>query len=46
MTAFLFEMETDRGWIDYMLKPCQKSGFGGLLDSIILESLHNPIADA
>ena len=34
------------GWIDYMLKDSQKSEFDGLLDCIILESLHNPIADA
>jgi hypothetical protein len=37
---------TDRGWIDYMLKGRQKSEFDSLLDCIILESLHNPIADA
>jgi hypothetical protein len=37
---------TDRGWIDYMLKGRQKSEFDTLLDCIILESLHNPIADA
>jgi hypothetical protein len=37
---------TDRGWIDYMLKGGQKSEFNTLLDCIILESLHNPIADA
>ena len=37
---------TDRGWIDYMLKTRQKSKFDTLLDCIILESLHNPIADA
>jgi hypothetical protein len=34
------------GWIDYMLKDSQKSEFDGLLDCIIVESLHNPIADA
>jgi len=34
------------GWIDYMLKGRQKSEFDGYLDCIILESLHNPIADA
>jgi hypothetical protein len=34
------------GWIDYMLKNSQKSEFDGLLDCIIVESLHNPIADA
>jgi len=37
---------TDRGWIDYMLKGGQRSEFDSLLDCIILESLHNPIADA
>ena len=37
---------TDRSWIDYMLKGRQKSEFDSLLDCIILESLHNPIADA
>jgi hypothetical protein len=34
------------GWIDYMLKGRQKSEFDGFLDCIIIESLHNPIADA
>jgi hypothetical protein len=34
------------GWIGYMLKDRQKSEFDGFLDCIILESLHNPIADA
>jgi hypothetical protein len=34
------------GWINYMLKDRQKSAFDGLLDCIIIESLHNPIADA
>jgi hypothetical protein len=34
------------GWISYMLKDCQKSEFDGFLDCIIIESLHNPIADA
>jgi hypothetical protein len=33
------------GWIHYMLKDRQKSGFDGFLDCIV-ESLHNPIADA
>jgi hypothetical protein len=36
----------DAGWITYMLKDRQKSGFDGLVDCIIVESLHNPIADA
>jgi len=34
------------GWINYMLKGRQKSQFDGFLDCIIIESLHNPIADA
>ena len=34
------------GWIDYMLNDRQKSVFDGFLDCIILESLHDPIADA
>jgi len=34
------------GWIDYMLKDRQKSEFDGFLDCIIIESLHNPIAEA
>jgi hypothetical protein len=34
------------GWINYMLKGRQKSEFDGFLDCIIIESLHNPIADA
>jgi len=34
------------GWINYMLKDRQKSEFDGLLDCIIIGSLHNPIADA
>jgi len=34
------------GWIDYMLKDRQKSEFDSSLDCIIIESLHNPIADA
>jgi len=29
-----------------MLKDRQKSEFDGFVDSIIIESLHNPIADA
>ena len=36
----------DAGWVRYMLKDGQKSAFDGILDCIILESLHNPIADA
>jgi hypothetical protein len=34
------------GWINYMLKDRQKSEFDGLLDCVIIESLHNPIVDA
>ena len=34
------------GWIHYMLKGRQKSEFDGILDCIVIESLHNPIADA
>ena len=34
------------GWINYMLKHRQKPEFDGFLDCIILESVHNPIADA
>ena len=34
------------GWINYMLKDRQKSEFDGFIDCIIIESLHNPIADA
>lgn len=34
------------GWVDYMLKGSQKSEFDGFLDSLILESWHNPTADA
>jgi hypothetical protein len=34
------------GWIDYMLKERQKSAFDGFFDSVMLESLHNPTADA
>ena len=34
------------GWINYMLKHRQKSDFDGLLDCVVVESLHNPIADA
>jgi hypothetical protein len=36
----------DAGWISYMLKGRQKSEFDSLLDCVIIESLHNPIADA
>ena len=36
----------DAGWINYMLKDRQKSEFDGFVDCIMIESLHNPIADA
>src|SRR5262245_26481881 len=42
----LLRQNADRGWIDYMLKPGQKSGHEQWFDSIDLDSLHNPIADA
>jgi hypothetical protein len=38
--------DANSGWIDYMLKDRQKSVFDGPLDCIVVESLHNPIADA
>ena len=34
------------GWINYMLKDRQKSEFDGLLDCVMMELMHNPIADA
>jgi hypothetical protein len=34
------------GWIEYMLKARQKSGFDDALDCMLLESWHNPTADA
>ena len=34
------------GWISYMLKATQKSEFDVFLDCVLIESLHNPIADA
>jgi hypothetical protein len=37
---------TNAGWINYMLKGREKSEFDALLDCVIIESLHNPIADA
>jgi hypothetical protein len=37
---------TNAGWINYMLKDHQKSEFDAFLDCVIIESLHNPIADA
>ena len=44
-TIEYFGAENER-WINYMLKNRQKSEFDGFLDCIIIESLHNPIADA
>jgi hypothetical protein len=34
------------GWVDYMLKARQKADFDDVLDCMLVESLHNPIADA
>ena len=34
------------GWINYMLKDRQKSEFDGILDCVMIKSMHNPIADA
>lgn len=42
----LVRFDADQGWIDYMLKPKQKSGFEAWSDCIVWNSLHNPIADA
>jgi hypothetical protein len=42
----LLRDNADRGWIDYILKPRQKSGLEAWSDCIDWESLHNPIADA
>jgi hypothetical protein len=38
--------DANAGWINYMLKDRQKSEFDGLLDCVMIESMHNPIADA
>ena len=46
VTAILVRDGANAGWINYMLKDRQKSEFDGFLDCIIVESLHNPIADA
>jgi hypothetical protein len=35
----------DRGWIEYMLKPSQKTGFEAWSDCIDWFSFNNPIAD-
>jgi hypothetical protein len=45
-SRILVRDRADAGWIRYMLKDRQKSEFDGLLDCVIIESLHNPIADA
>ena len=42
----LIRDRADTGWIDYMLKGTQKYQFDGFLDCILIESLHNPTADA
>jgi hypothetical protein len=42
----LLRDNADRGWLDYILKPRQKSGLEAWPDCIDWESLHNPIADA
>ena len=44
--GILVRDRTNAGWINYMLKGRQKSEFDALLDCVIIESLHNPIADA
>ena len=36
----------DQGWVDYMLKENQKSGFEAWSDCIDWNSFYNPIADA
>jgi hypothetical protein len=36
----------DQGWVDYMLKSNQKSGFEAWSDCIDWNSFYNPIADA
>jgi hypothetical protein len=45
-SRILVRDRANAGWINYMLKDRQKSEFDGFLDCIIVESLHNPIADA
>ena len=42
----LLRDNADRGWLDYILKPRQKSGLEAWSDCINWDSLHNPIADA
>ena len=38
--------KADRGWLDYIFKPWQKSGLETWSDCIALHSLHNRFADA
>lgn len=38
--------DANKGWLNYMLKPRQKSGLETWSDCIVWECLHNPIADA
>jgi hypothetical protein len=45
-SRILIRDRANAGWISYMLKNRQKSQFDGFFDCIIIESLHNPIADA
>jgi hypothetical protein len=45
-SRILVRDSANAGWIEYMLKKRQKSEFDGFLDCIIIESLHNPTADA
>jgi hypothetical protein len=40
------EFDADQTWVNYMLKPWQKSGLEVWADAIDLEHLYNPIADA
>ena len=42
-SRILVRDSADVGWINYMLKDRQKSEFDGFVDSIIVESLHNPL---
>ena len=40
---FLVRDGANVGWIVYMLKGRQKSAFGGLFDSVIVESFYNRV---
>jgi hypothetical protein len=40
------ELSADQAWVEYMLKPTQKSGFEAWTDCIDWNNLHNPIANA